>query len=437
MSTSFVNWCRPMRPGVVVAVAALAFVSVLISTASAYGWAPPLWVRMSLAPREGSGPAGIVTAVLAAWVASEVTPGRITGGLGRARTGLPTTFRHLSRLVVAAFTGTTVGLVPALAVTGARATAGRPDVLALADGYLVIAFWIVLGYFVGTIVPRGWSLFAAAVAAAFVWVLPQALRQFALFSVFPVWSLDWPYLGDTLIWLTEVFRIVFFTGVIGALALAGSRWAGRTTGALLVDSGRTALVLVPVTLLAGLAVVQQPLLVAGEPDPPVSCHTSPLVKVCLHQGFEKLVPVAGRAADDVVRAAGAPGPVIVVEDSASLRYPEADAIIRTTQDSATAVGAQWASEVAYLLVGAAQCQTQRGSSEDVTQRMLVAETIADELTTRAGYTFRSRVATSSGTAWVDLVLAERLGGMRDVEFARWFTENHEQIGSCALDPSAR
>lgn len=433
MRRAVLDWCRPLSVWVLVAVAVVTFASTVLSTADVFRWAPPLWVRVSLGLREGSYVAGLATAVLAAGCASAIGSSSLIGGPGRARTGWATTTRHASRLVAAAWAGATLGLALTLPVAAVRATAGHLDVLALAEGYLVTGCWILVGYAIGAVLPGGWAQSGAFGVAAATWVLPNLVRTVPLFAVFPVWSLDWPYLGDTLVPLTSLFRVVFFAGFGMTLVLFAARVAERNRYRPVGGLVNAGWLLLPVLLVACLVLWQRPPLVEVERNAPIECARTDAATVCLHAGLVPLLGSATDATSAVARVRRAAEPVEVVENSASTEHPSADLVIRADLSSRVRFGDDWASQTAFLLAGAGVCENAELSGEEVLDRMITTEAIAHELVVRAGYGFVPRTATSDGALLsAGSPLADQLAAMTTPELMGWFQAHDSEIRTCAL-----
>lgn len=425
---------RPLNLSEIGTVGALAALLTTVTTWNVYGWVAPMWVVTSRQLREGSYLGGVLMAAVAAWVASTASPRSIVASPSHARAGRDLVLHQLGGLIGAAWSGTLLALAPVLVVTARRATAGAADWLTIADGFLVVALWICLGYVVGCWLPGRWGVPAAGLLAYAVFAAPQLSLRIPLYAIAPVWSLDWPYLGDVTNPLLMRFRIVFFATLIASLALVASLLTARGSDRRVRGGVLAATVLLPVAVLGILAVTTRPVLVLPEADAPIECRESAQSRVCVHAGLRQLLDPAAEATTRVIAGRSWSGdePLTVVETSASAAVSPPDLVVRADLTSVEAFENAWAMETAYALSGLAACSSDR-SEVSLSDGWLGAETIARELTTRAGYAFVSRVATGSGVP-IDTgtELAAQLAPMTDAEFTAWLIENDDAVAQCRI-----
>lgn len=432
MTTLLRDWSRPLSRLTLLAVAGVAFLGTLPATLQAYAWLPPLWIKVSGALQESSGPTGVLLAAIAALTSSQIADRSILSARGRVRSGIPIVARQCSRLVLAAWVGASIAFVPALVATALRATAGQPAIGVVVVGYLVLALWVMVGYAIGALLTPKLAIPVAIVAALVIWLLPQFIRNPPIFSIAPVWGLDWPYLGDVWDPLTTLFRVVFFVGAVCALGIFAGRYMdGGSTSARV--AARASVPLLPVVAIAAISVIQNPTLVLIERDPPLDCSSGANYETCVHRGFAELLDSASEATSAVATIAGVDSIRAAELSAVSGLDDRPDVVIRADLRSIADFEDYWASEVAYTIAGVESCFHPTEDIQDSVEPQEAVESIAREIATRAGYGFRSRIVSSTGGAlWADAPLAVELSSLSDQDFRSWLTDNQAAIHSCTV-----
>jgi hypothetical protein len=403
----------------------------ILGTRSAFGWIAPLWINASSAPRELSLIPGVLSACIAAIVASQIrTPG-VLGWIVDCQKVRSYTFSHLSRLVAFVLAGAFFGYLPSFIATYLRATAGKPDYLAIVGGFAVIPVWVCLGYAVGTIVRQPWATVTTVIVSLIMWIGPRIFSTpLSVYSISPVWALSWPPLGFELVGATSLFRIFYFVAL--ALILAGFAriWRSRPKENVIPRSVRALGSFTPVLAIALVAVLRQPPLIVPENNPPVTCSVTGLTRVCVHDALKEALPAAIDGVEAITAIVPVEVPLRINELSVPGAYPgadsgffdDADIWLSAKTGNRDQLRDQFATEIAYVISGWENC----GISGE---NMLAAETLARALSSRAHVGFHSRI-----TAGVPSVepLFSNLIGFSDHDFLQWFDDNKSDISSCSL-----
>lgn len=448
MTAWFGRRTRPVRPWVLAALTALGAVCGAGALDASLAWLPPTWLGTVVALREESSPWILAAAALGAAGAQAVSSRSIMVGPSTARAGWECTVRSVGAMVVALWIGLSLTGGTALALTAVRSEAGRPDLAPILAVAAAAAVWVALGYAVGVLVPRGWNILVAIIAAGIVWLVGgvggPALQPVAL-----VWGVPWPVLGDRYVTASAWLRLLLLVAVSGTLVMVAARASRRPGGHRVVGyDAMTAACLLPVIALGAASIVRAPATAERADVAPLCAQPSGQAEssVCVHVAHRRMLDPLAQHVGVALELIDQPMPVLVVERAVATQT-QMDAPATVSDGTLTVVvdPADRASRgivmgsilsvvvreqlgyTACVLEGMSGTSTQGAARADGIAGL---EVIAAEVVSRAELEY---VPASSAGPVGDL-LAGSLATLSDSELKTWLDENRDDIARCSVDP---
>jgi hypothetical protein len=403
-------------------------------------WAPVTWSLFTVDIRETSfAPMSIL--VVTSCIAGRFSAGQsLLRGSWMPRSGAPAMASATIRLVIVTWVGAAGPLAASVLISHNRTTAGSAPLLALAAALASIPVWVVLGYAIGMVAPRGWDVLISLAAWFVVGVSPSIAAEHTgllVYAVSPVWFLQWPLIGNTVPPAIYVFRIIFFPLATYAAitlidVLAMKRY--RTQKDRLA---RAAAVIVAGSFLFTVGIAWQPDLLMRETPMPAVCNESGTV--CIHEAHGQLLDrindivrqqnvITGR--DTVVRE------VVVADPQRTFDVSAGEVILHLEPQFRLSEDAFWMSirdSIARAHSGEAGCLARMdgdGSAE------VAAEVVFREIVTRTYALDSGESATQRGFSTVDIYpLQTHLQGLNNHEFTQWLNDNRTAVDMCQLDLS--
>lgn len=391
------------------------------------------WVGMSSEFHEALLLGGPWAGVVASWAGARSAGHRQLLCLpSSVRSGQPIVIRHLAVMCVVASVAMIVGLAPALISTAVKATAGRPNIVAMLGGIAALCLFVSLGYLIGCMLPV-LSATLVSVFGMFALVLVGAQVSGWSLAWAPVWSAGLPGMGQSESDLLALFRLVFFVVATLATAMAAVVWLrGRSLQGYAASAKGLAILVVPLGMvLLGMA---KPVdAISYESSPQRTCETVDRVDLCLHRGHEALLSDVTDAAQDVLEAFG-PGANAHVNEVADSALWEADSPNRIqlhldlSSPESLRQAVMW--DVAMALSSYHACLDMDSSSGMITPRsgFGVAEGFTRWLLTEAGMTGDPGV----GMVGDGRIAFETLSVLDTDQVRNWVHVNDAQLRECRL-----
>jgi hypothetical protein len=444
----------PALAGVVVSVAMVT----LLQTGHVFGWAPVRWTLVSALARETLFLTGPVVCAIGAWSARVNTT--VVTTLAPARSWTFIVNHHLRVVAPAVMLGFTLGLAPAFARAGSRATSGGLDIMVVLSGFAGLALMLVVGYLAGAMVGAPTGIVTAGVVGFVLtgglMVLSDALTSsglpMSLFSVMPFWSFPLSR-GSHEVWQLAAFRTVLFLGLAVATAMLAPRlldlrFASRRTKSLVI-----ATILSPAATLGLLALILQPAVATPDTDPPISCRDINAGSVCVYAEEDAILADAARAISETVDRFG-PGALSgrfssVKPDQQPEPLAQGDMVFtpQVHYDRAWFVEALWY-DTARGISGSSECDRvlfERYGPEyyntaplQAREADVVAQTIAAEIAQRMGAQADGTLVLPRDEGTEDWPatrrLEEALAAKSDPELRTWLSEHADDLRSCTVRP---
>jgi hypothetical protein len=422
--------------------AALIAVLVVNATWPMTSWRYPEWVKTSAAVHEQLALAGPLAAGVASYYAAKLSGRRSLLSLGSSsRVGLASVLRHSLMLASWMTVAYATALAPVVIITAHGATAGGPDLLAIASGLLGMVSVVILGYTLGLVVPS--TLFApVAAAVAFLFLQLPNYYSSSWAGVIPLQGVE-PTLGRLENPPVVAYRLLFLATLTVVLVVGGARFlrARRTRGPASRVGAFTGLVL-PVVL-AVVPLVRTPALFAFEQDPPAVCQEEHGVQVCAHRGHADDLPELRRITANLVSAYGArPDHLAVVSDDALIytgMHGGGDTVW-TYINPAVPLEQGVPRDIAYQLTGWFACQDKVGPSGALTgldaARAEYSDRLTEWLLAQAGYPGSGRtVGSDTPGGGVIEVSADAFDSVDPAEVRGWLARQSNALATCALPKS--
>lgn len=425
------------------ALAVVIAVVVLLSTRSAWSWAPPIWSVVSYRANEATLLATAISAIAAAWA---VLPARtIAVGPLASRGWDSIVASTVARVALASVVGWLVGVTPSLIHATRSATAGNPSWLLLLTAMVTMLSSAALGALLGLHLGR-LALAIAPVSALALMVVPHAATfastgetPMSFLALAPVWIEEhWARPGLAFVNVTLTLRLGFLITCLLALFWTVLAWRQDPVARSRARNGALVAWLAPAALAAAIASTQ-PHLVKPDPTPPV-CGAS---GVCAPQSIAAVLDDTDLVVNSLVRL----GPGALGSESALLgAIDPVQAFVNATTPQEFQDGL--AIDAAWRVAGIAACTSAIVAAQDrapddpeyalALERGDFAAAVAAQVAQRSGASTGSvepygwlRHDSASATTIAEI---QRLDALSDGDFAAWLTMSGPGLTTCSLPP---
>lgn len=424
-----------------VALAVAIAIIVLLSTRSAWGWAPPIWSVVSYRANEATLLAASIAALAGAWA---MLPARTIAVGPLAPRGWDVLVASvLGPISLAAVVGWFVGAVPSLIHAARAATAGGPTWLLLLTAAATMLCSTALGGLLGLHLGRLALAIAPATATALM-VMPH-VATFAtagdaptsFLALAPVWvEQHWARPGLVFTNATLAVRLGFLISCLIALIVTVLAWRQDPAARSRARKGALVAWLAPAAVAVGIAALQ-PHLVKPDHTPP-ACGES---GVCVPQSISAVLDNTDLVVGSLVRL----GPGALGSESALLEAIDpVQAFVNAT--TSLEFRDELAVDAAWRVAGIAACTSaivaeQDRAPDDSTYALALergdfAAAVAAQVAQRSGASATSIepygwLRHDSATA-TTLAEIRHLDALSDGDFAAWLTQAGPDLATCSL-----